>query len=485
MLSSLIFIPLAAALVIALFVPRDKVNVIKAISVTATVIPLVVVGLIWSKWDYATQAMQFVEQHSWIPSVGVEYFLGTDGISFSMLILTAIMSVLACIASFGIKHREKEFFALYLVLVTGMYGVFTALDFILFYIFWELVLVPMYFLIGIWGGPRREYAALKFFIYTLVGSVVMLVGILALYFQSGLGTFNMLDLTKAAYPLRFAWWAFLALYLGFAVKVPVFPFHTWLPDAHVEAPTPISVILAAVLLKMGTYGFLRVSMPILPEAMKTWAPFFATVGLINIVYGAFVALSQKDLKKLVAYSSISHMGFVMLGFAAATPQAITGAVYQMFSHGLISGMLFLLVGVVYDRTHTREIARLRGFYITMPVWATIMAFASFASLGLPGLSGFVAEFLVLVGSLNVYRTITIIAALGIVVVASFYLLMMRRILMGEPMEEWKKLPDASPREMVTLIPLILLIALFGILPSTLINIINPSVLSVVAKLGGS
>ena len=296
-----------------------------------------------------------------------------------------------------------------------MNGVFCALDFVLFYVFWELVLVPMYFLIAVWGGARREYAAIKFFLYTLFGSVFMLVGILALYLHPAGGTFDMLELATKGFPPNFQWWVFAAFFLGFAVKVPIWPLHTWLPDAHVEAPTAASVLLAGVLLKMGTYGFIRVSMPILPHAFKQWAPYIAILAAISIVYGAAVAFAQTDLKKLVAYSSVSHMGFVMLGIAAGTVAGLDGAVAVMFSHGVVTGMLFLLVGMVYERTHTRQIAEVSGLAVQMPVAAGMLAFASFASLGLPGLSGFVGEFLSLLGAWqsDLSRAVIVVSAFGV------------------------------------------------------------------------
>ncbi|MCL4425038.1 MAG: NADH-quinone oxidoreductase subunit M [Firmicutes bacterium] len=483
MLSSLIFIPLLGSLAI-LLVPREQDRTVKWVGTIFGLIPLLIVAYLWGQYSYSAQGMQFVEHYDWIPSLGISYYLGTDGLSFPMVILTALISFLAILASWNIKNRVKDYFFLMLLLETGMMGVFVALDYVLFYVFWELVLVPMYFLIGIWGGPRREYAAIKFFLYTLIGSVIMLVGILALYFNAGLNTFDMLALAKHKFAPAFQFWVFLALFFGFAVKVPVFPFHTWLPDAHVEAPTAVSAILAGVLLKMGTYGFLRVSHPTLPEAAKALAVPIAILGLINIIYGALAAMAQKDLKKLVAYSSISHMGFTLLGLAAMTPVAIQGAAFQMFSHGLISAMLFLLVGMIYDRAHTREIAKLGGLFNTIPTIAVILAFASFASLGLPGLSGFVAEFLVFLGSFGAYRTFVIIATSGVVFTAGYYLWMIQRVLMGEAKKEYLGLPDITARELGTVVPLMIFTTLLGLFPSLLMDIMNPAILGLVAKVGG-
>ncbi len=486
-LSLLVWIPVLGSLVI-LFLNRDKEELIKRVALAFTIIPLILAIMLWASFDQGVPGMQFVEQFDWIPSLGISYYFGVDGISMPMVLLTVIISALAALASFGINKRVKEYFVLFLLLETGMMGVFLALDYVFFYVFWELVLVPMYFLIGIWGGPRREYAALKFFIYTLIGSVIMLVGILALYFASGAETFAILGIAdriaEAGMSLRWQWWVFLALFLGFAVKVPVFPFHTWLPDAHVEAPTPISVILAGVLLKMGTYGLVRISMTTLPEALQMFTWPLLILGIINLMYGALVAMAQRDVKRLVAYSSVSHMGFVLIGLAAGSATAINGAIYQMFSHGLISGMLFLMVGVFYDRFHTRDMDTMGGLFVSQPVAATLMAFAAFASLGLPGLSGFIAEFFTLLGAYPVFKAPVIIAVFGIVLTAAYYLLMMRDILMGEGKPEYMEHPDASPREMATLVPLVGLILLFGVMPSLLVNMMNESVLALVSRLGG-
>lgn len=485
-LSLLTFIPLLGGIVI-LFIPKHQDRVIKWLATIASFIPLALVVPMWMQFDPKAPGMQFVERFNWIPSLGVSYYLGTDGISFPLLALTALMTFVAVVASWTINVRVKDFFALVLLLETGMMGVFSSLDYVVFYVFWEIVLVPMYFLIGIWGGPRREYAAIKFFIYTLVGSVIMLIGILTLYFGTGLRTFDMLEIARVAGTAltpRVQFWVFMALFLGFAVKVPVFPFHTWLPDAHVEAPTPISVVLAAVLLKMGTYGFLRISHPTLPEAGKAFAISMAVLGLINIIYGALAAMAQKDLKKLVAYSSISHMGYVLLGLAAATPAAINGAMYMNISHGLISGMMFLLVGSMYERTHTREIAKLSGMYITLPVIATITAFAFFANLGLPGLAGFIAEFFVLLGTFPWNPKYVILALAGVIVVAAFNLWMMQRVLMGKTREEYAELEDICGREWVTYAPLVVFIVLLGVYPAFLMDLFTVPVQQLVTLLGG-
>jgi NADH-quinone oxidoreductase subunit M len=488
-LTLMVFTPLLGTLLL-LMIPKDRVEIIKRVAAFFAFVPLALSAFVWAIWGSTpveAYGLRFMEQFDWIPSLGISYFLGADGLSLPLVFLTALMSFIAVVAAWGmVKEKERAFFALILLLETGMLGVFLSLDYIVFYVFWELVLVPMYFLIGIWGGPRREYAALKFFIYTLVGSVIMLVGILALYFLSGAHTFNMMVIATLTdrIPFLAQKWIFVALFLGFAVKVPVFPFHTWLPDAHVEAPTPISVILAAVLLKMGTYGFFRVSYPSLPAAAKYFGVAMAALGLINIIYGALTAMAQKDLKKLVAYSSISHMGFVLLGLAAATPLALNGAMYMNISHGLISGMLFLMVGAIYERTHTRDIAKLSGIYVTLPVIATITAFSFFANLGLPGLAGFIAEFFVLAGAFPVSFVWVAMAGLGMLIVAGFNLWMMQRVLMGEGRAEHAGLRDATPLELFTYVPVVILIAVLGVAPGILMRLLDGPAQRLVQLLGG-
>lgn len=364
---------------------------------------------------------------------------------------------------------------------------FLALDYFLFFIFFEVSLVPMYFIIGIWGGERREYAAIKFFIYTLLGSAIMLVGILALYFGSGLDprTFDVLVLAEQAnLPTTLQWWIFLAFFAGFAVKVPIFPFHTWLPDAHVEAPTGGSMILAGILLKMGTYGFFRFMLPTFPDAAKAFAPVLSILAIIGIIYGALAAMAQKDIKRLVAYSSVSHMGFVVLGIAAMTPIALNGAMFVNISHGLISPLMFFIVGsVIYDRTNTRIMEEMSGLFTSVPLVAALMAFTAFANLGLPGLAGFPGEFFTFVGAFPVFTVLVIIGALGLVVTAGYHLWMMQRVLMGEPSELLMQ-QDVRGRELVVAAPLMVLIVLLGVLPSIALNVFNDPIALLAAKLGG-
>jgi NADH-quinone oxidoreductase subunit M len=452
-------------------------------------------GLALTAWlvlafDRTSAAMQFTIDVPWVAQAGIHYHLGVDGISITMLALSSLLGLVAVIASWKMTERAPAYFAMLLLLQVGMNGVFVALDFVLFYVFWELVLVPMFFLIGMWGGERRAYASIKFFIYTLTGSVFMLVGVIALYLSAG--TFDMVELARmgatGAFAAGFQNWVFLAFFLGFAVKVPVWPLHTWLPDAHVEAPTAASVLLAGVLLKMGAYGFIRVSLPMLPLATRAWAPWIAAVAAISIVYGAAVAYAQTDLKKLVAYSSVSHMGFVMLGIFSLTAAGLNGAVAVMFSHGVVTGMLFLIVGIVYDRAHTRKIADIGGLSVAMPVTGGLLAFAAFASLGLPGLSGFVGEFLSLIGawqSAFVPHWITIVSAFGVLLAAAYMLWMVLRVVLGTPTETVRGLPDASVREISMLAPLIALTLVVGVYWSSLLGFVDPAVRALAALFTGT
>ncbi|MCL4079287.1 NADH-quinone oxidoreductase subunit M [Coriobacteriia bacterium Es71-Z0120] len=484
LLSAIVFLPLAGAAVCAL-VPSARASRALALVTSGMVLALTV----WLVAAFDPHAgMQFVERARWIPQIGSEYHLGVDGMSLPMLALSALLSVLAVVASWNVAERPKTYFALLMLLEVGMNGVFVALDFVLFYVFWELVLVPMYFLIAWWGGPRRQYASLKFFLYTLFGSVFMLVGIIALYLHPAGGTLDMVALAGRGFPERFQMWVFAAFFLGFAVKVPVFPLHTWLPDAHVEAPTAASVLLAGILLKMGTYGFIRAALPILPEASRAWAPVVAALAAISIVYGAALAFAQTDLKKLVAYSSVSHMGFVMLGIAAGTPEGISGAVAVMFSHGVVTGMLFLLVGMVYERTHTRMIEDVSGLSVQVPVAGGLLAFASFASLGLPGLSGFVGEFLSLLGawkSALVPSGWVIVSAVGVLLAAAYMLTMVQRVVLGEPSEAVAGIADLTLREIGVLVPLAALTLTVGVWWDSLLRYVAPAAAELAQKVMGS
>jgi proton-translocating NADH-quinone oxidoreductase, chain M len=486
LLSALLFIPLLGALILG-FVPKDRERTIKAFALVVSLIPLALVLAIWREMDFSQPGMQLLYRAEWIPSLGISYQVGVDGISFPLIAVAAIVLPLAVLASFSINHRVKEFFIWMLVLQTGIYGVFLALDYFLFFIFFEASLVPMYFIIGIWGGQRREYAAMKFFIYTLLGSAIMLVGILALYFGSGLEprTFDVLVLAEQAnLSPALQWWVFLAFFAGFAVKVPIFPFHTWLPDAHVEAPTGGSMILAGILLKMGTYGFFRFMLPTFPDAAHAFSPVLAVLGIIGILYGALAAMAQKDLKRMVAYSSISHMGFVILGVAAMTPMALNGAMFINVSHGLISPLFFFLAGsVIYDRTHTRMMDEMGGLLSSLPLVGGVTAFAAFANLGLPALAGFPGEFFTLAGSFPVFTAGVIVAASGLVLTAGYHLRMMQRVLMGQPRALETRV-DLAGRELAVAAPLMVFIVLLGVMPGLALSVFNAPIAVLAAKLGG-
>src|SRR5207342_92598 len=433
-LSLILFTPLVGALVL-LLVNKQNENAIRWIANVFAFVGFLISVPLWFQYNPRVAEFQFVERMPWIPSVGAEYFLGVDGFSMLLILMTTMMGFISVLSSWAaITERVKEYYIFLLILQTGMLGAFMALDFLLFFLFWEVMLVPMYFLIGIWGSANRLYSAIKFFLYTLVGSVVMLLGILALYFYSqsvtGVYTFDITQFQKLSIPDNLQWWIFLAFFLGFAIKVPMFPFHTWLPDAHTDAPTAGSVILAAVLLKMGTYGFLRFSLPILPDASRYFVPMIAVLSIIGIVYGALVALAQKDWKRLVAYSSVSHMAMVMLGLFALNPVGITGSIVQQLNHGISTGGLFLLVGVVYERRHTREISEYGGLSKVMPVYAAVFLVMTMSSIGLPALNGFIGELLILQGVFVANKMWAVVAASGVVLGAAYMLSLYQRTMFG-------------------------------------------------------
>ncbi|NUN47808.1 MAG: NADH-quinone oxidoreductase subunit M [Candidatus Brocadiae bacterium] len=486
------FIPLLGAVII-LCLPRGKHELIKSVAACAAGLPLFLSYFLWKGFDKSTPGMQFVEQVDWIPLFNIQYHMAVDGISVVMLLLTSVISFICIFASWEIHKGVKGYFALFLLLETGMMGVFCAMDFFLFYVFWEIMLLPMYFLIGIWGGPRKEYAAIKFFMYTLVGSVLMLVVMLVFYFNvtdptTGKNTFNLLALKQQndhsglLSSMNVRYLCFIALFIGFAIKVPVFPFHTWLPDAHVEAPTAISVVLAGVLLKMGTYGLFRISFPLLPDQAIACSVMIGVLGAINIVYGALCALAQDDLKKMVAYSSVSHMGYCLLGMGAMTTAGFNGAMMQMFTHGTITAMLFLCVGVIYDRVHHRWISRFGGLATMVPVYTAFVTFAFFASLGLPGMSGFIAEALCFIGAWSngtpVFQKITIFSTLGILLGAAFHLWALQRMFLGERnkiyTEQYHHVTEINGREIFCLVPLAILVLGVGIYPSAVLDLMNVS-----------
>jgi NADH-quinone oxidoreductase subunit M len=420
--------------------------------------------------------MQFVEQRPWIPAWGISYHLGVDGLSLWLVLLTTFLTPLCLLGSWtSIEKRVREFVVFMLLLEAGMIGVFVALDLFLFYVFWEAMLIPMYFLIGIWGHDRRIYAAVKFFLYTFAGSVLMLVAFLVLYRAAGRNTFDILELVAAPVDPALQTRLFLACALAFAIKVPMWPFHTWLPDAHVEAPTAGSVILAGVLLKMGGYGFLRLAIPLFPDAAHRFAPVIGTLAVVGIVYGALVSLVQPDLKKLVAYSSVSHLGFVMLGIAAMTTTSVVGSVYQMLNHGISTGALFFLVGMLYDRRHTRTIAEFGGLRAVIPWFSAVFLMIGLSSIAVPGFNGFVGEFLILVGSWPFNRRLVVVAALGVILAAGYILWMIKRVFYGEvknPKNEG--LPDLTLREAAILVPLVALALFMGIASPYFTSRIEPA-----------
>ncbi len=479
-LSFVTFFPLLGLLVL-LFLRSDNGKAIKWTANVVTALELFFTLLLLVRFDAGLPGMQFVERHDWIQSFNVQYLVGLDGISLLLVLLTSLLTFLATLSSWSaIQERLKEYYIFLLLLEVGMIGVFVSLDLVLFYVFWEVMLVPMYFLIGVWGGERKLYAAIKFFLYTLFGSVMMLVAILVLY--NHYGTFDLLQMVASGSHLAstLQMWVFFAFFLGFAIKVPMFPFHTWLPDAHVEAPTAGSVILAGVLLKMGTYGFVRFSLPLFPEASRRFVPLLIALALISIVYGALVSLMQKDMKKLIAYSSVSHMGFVMLGLFAMTPTAIKGAVLQMVNHGISTGALFLIVGVLYERRHTRRIADFGGLSSRMPLYAAVFLIITMSSIGLPGLNGFIGEFMVLMGTFTVNWVWAAIAASGIILGAGYMLWLYQRVMFGKlenPANE--SLKDLSAREFATFLPLIILAFWIGIFPKPFLKVLDQPVEQVV------
>jgi NADH-quinone oxidoreductase subunit M len=485
-LSVVLFTPLAGLLVL-LFIPSSKPQLIKLWANIASFIGFLVCLPLAFHFD-SGKDYQFVERLDWIPSVGASYYIGIDGMSLLLIEMTGLLGFLSILCSWSaIEERLKEYYAYFLVLQTAMLGVFMALDFLLFFVFWELVLVPMYFIIAIWGGPRRTYAGIKFIIYTLIGSVLMLLGILTMYFQHHTQfqtyTFDIAELMKANLSGTAEWWVFWAFFLGFAVKVPMFPFHTWLPDAHVEAPTAGSVILASVLLKMGTYGFLRFSLPLLPKAAKDPQVInvVAILSIIAIVYGALVSLMQKDWKKLVAYSSVSHMGFCTIGIFALNPQGISGSIIQQINHGISTGMLFLIVGIVYERRHTREIGEYGGLSKVMPIYGIVFLIAALSSMGMPPLNGFIGEITILQGAYQMSFNWAFWCVVGIILGAAYLLWLFQRTMLGDIVEKNAKLPDLNLREIAVFAPLVVWAFWIGIYPKPFFDVLERPVAQIVER----
>ncbi|UCH61750.1 MAG: NADH-quinone oxidoreductase subunit M [Fidelibacterota bacterium] len=498
-LTLLVFLPVLGGGII-LLVPRERADLIKWIAAGFTGLQVLLAFWLFAAFDRSSDVIQFAVKAAWIPAFNINYHVGVDGLSMPMVFLTALLSFVSIIASWNITKAPRGYFSLFLLLDAGMMGVFVALDFFLFYVFWEVMLLPMYFLIGMWGGPQRQYAAIKFFIYTLFGSVLILLSMLAFYFYTEPHTFSLIALIQEApkinvqlWGMNIKWLIWVALFIGFAIKVPIFPFHTWLPLAHVEAPTAVSVILAGVLLKMGTYGLLRISYPLLPDETIGFATFLAVLAVINIIWGAANAIAQTDLKRMVAYSSISHMGMVLLGMAAVVSSSrsgaqagMNGAVLQMFNHGTITAMLFLLVGVIYDRAHHRYIIypkdyedeALRGkpgfggLATNLPVYSGFVALAFFAGLGLPALSAFISEAMCFIGGFTAFRTLTIIGTVGILLNATYFLRAFQRMFLGQPSEKWAGLTDMSIREIGFMAPLAVIVIFLGVFPRPALDIMS-------------
>jgi NADH-quinone oxidoreductase subunit M len=484
-LTIITFTPAVGALLL-LFYNRDHVRSIRAFALIITILTFVFSLHLVAHFDSSNPDFQFGVKVPWVPSFGIDYFMGVDGISLFLVILTTLLSPLAVLASWSIHDRLKEYFIFLLLLETGMVGVFVSLDLFLFYVFWEIMLIPMYFLIGVWGGERRIYAAIKFVLYTMIGSVLMLVAIIALYFMHGdaTGTFTFsypqiqsaLATGRMVLAPSIELWLFLAFFLAFAVKVPLFPFHTWLPDAHVEAPTAGSVLLAGVLLKMGTYGLVRFNLPLFPHISHLFAPLISMLAVVGIIYGALVAMVQPDMKKLVAYSSVSHLGFIVLGIFSFTPQGMEGAVYQMLNHGVSTGALFLLVGVLYDRRHTRFIDEFGGLANRMPVYAAFFLIVTLSSIGLPGLNGFVGEFLTLLGTFGASRIRATAGAVGVILSAVYMLWMYQRVFWGDIKNERNAtLQDLVGREYAMLVPLLIAMIWMGVYSNSFLRPMDASV----------
>ncbi len=498
------FLPLVGVLIM-LFIPKAEEALIKSVAIATAIATLAVGIYTMVQFDFGNAgAMQFVAEHDWISVIKSSYYIGIDGISLPLYLLSMVITVLVMIYSWDhvpSPGNPKAFFILMLILQTGMAGTFIARDLILFFVFFELVLLPMYFMIGVWGGENRQYASLKFFLYTMFGSALMLVAFLALFFKTGAESFSIPFLIEQGMniPRTTQIWIFAGMFVGFAVKVPMFPFHTWLPDAHTQAPTQGSVILAAVLLKLGTYGFVRIAIPVLPEAAKAWAPYIGGLAVIGIIYGSLGCLAQTDMKRLIAFSSVAHMGFVMLGISTLTSFGMNAAMFGMVAHGLITGMLFFVAGSVKERYHTLEIKRISGMLLQMPKLGWILGFCAMASLGLPGLAGFWGEFPAILSayqpapglSVNVFRTYMVIAAIGTVFAAGYLLWLFQRIAFGEPTAEFaaghghdEDIHDVNKFEWIAWTPLLIAIVVFGVYPQLMFKVLDPAVGVTLKAFGG-
>jgi NADH-quinone oxidoreductase subunit M len=472
-LSTVIFLPVIGGLMMLILSRRDE-TLIKWSALFFSLLTFLLSIPLFTGFDKTTHLMQFVERKHWIPALGAEYFLGVDGISVLFVLLSTLITILCVLISWNaIKVKIKEFYISLLLIEGAMIGVFCSLDFFLFYIFWEAMLIPMYLIIGVWGGPRRIYAAIKFFLYTFVGSVLMLVGIIVLYIQGG--TLNIPELYRVTLPYGLQLWLFWAFFAAFAIKVPMFPVHTWLPDAHTEAPTAGSVILAAILIKMGAYGFLRFSLPLFPEASVAMTPVMLGLSVVAIIYGGIVCFAQTDLKRLIAYSSVSHMGFVTLGIFALNGQGVEGGILQMINHGIVTGALFICVGIVYERTHSREISDYGGMAGVMPVYAGLFMLFTLASVGLPGLNGFVGEFLIILGGFKAKKIAGILAATGIIIGAGYMLWLYQRLFFNKLNEKISGIEPMAFKEALPLVALSVFVVWIGIYPDTFLSFMHESV----------
>ena len=476
-LSTLIFFPVVGAAFIAI-IPRDKEELIKLSALLIAIVEFVLTIPLYISFDRTTAQMQFKEEHLWIPQWGIKYCLGVDGISVLFILLSSLLTILCITVSWNeIIKKIKEFYGAVLLTHAAMIGVFMSLDIFLFYIFWEAMLIPMYLIVGVWGGPNRIYAAIKFFLYTFLGSLLMLVGIIVLYLYTG--TSDILTLMKTPYPYRMQFWLFLAFFAAFAVKVPMWPVHTWLPDAHTEAPTAGSVILAGILIKMGAYGFLRFNLPMFPEASIAMKPFMMILSVIAIIYGALICLVQKDLKRLIAYSSVSHMGFVTLGIFALNQQGIQGGILQMVNHGIVTGALFLCIGMIYQRTHTRLIKNYGGVATVMPAYSAFFMTFTLASIGLPGTNGFIGEFLILLGAFKAWKLMCVLAAIALIIGAVYMLWLYQRVFFEKTNPEFlhhiDDYGDLNAREIITLLPLMIAVVWIGFYPNALLSFMDISV----------
>jgi len=480
-LSTLIVLPIIGAVVIALL-PRSREALIRWTALLVSFATFLLSMPLYRFFDKTTANMQFTEIHAWVPSWRINYALGVDGISVLFVLLATLLSVLCVTVSWNsITNRTKEFYAALLLIEASMVGVFCSLDLFLFYIFWEAMLIPMFILIGVWGGQNRVYAAIKFFLYTLAGSVLMLVGIIVLYLHTG-KSFDIVMMMTTTYPSRLQLMLFWAFFAAFAVKVPMWPLHTWLPDAHTEAPTAGSVILAGILIKMGAYGFLRLSMPLFPEATRAMAPAMMALSVIAILYGGIICLGQTDVKRLIAYSSVSHMGFVTLGLFALNIQGIQGGIIQMINHGIVTGALFLCIGIIYERTHTRQISDYGGLATALPIYAAIFMVLTLASIGLPGTNGFIGEFLIILGGFTASKTMGAFAALGVIIGAAYMLWLYQRVFFMNVNPRVRGLRDMNLRELLTVAPLIGLIIWIGIYPAPVMSFTDASVQRLVERL---